>query len=357
MVKRAQSSNRNETLLKVYADLVQLYPDNVHYIKQYAELLLKMDKMTTGIDMMRHLHSQLLKDGEPGQADALVRQYPMIGRVRESDHGQENIHQLLPSFMRNRLWLKLYQKRLREGQYLIHCGDMLDTLYLVCEGELAEFSDTGDDVPVLLNLIQAGDVVAENKLLNAGAHHSDIVANKASVVVKLPRKKMMAALLAEPVLQTILARKVEHRRLVRFISSSPVLQIIPLDMRQHLAEDSYVQDYPAATTIHKTGETLQHVDLIVQGEACYQWLDQGTSKHLTTLKAGALIGETSAIHDTGCPADMVTRHGVTIVHISYTAFINVVEAYPPLRQKLTAYTEAQRVQLMGKLNELQTQEI
>ncbi len=361
MSKSSQSpdpkASRNETLLKVYADLVQLYPDNARYIKQYAELLISMGKMATAIDMLRQLHSLLLKGGQSGKADALMKHYPMIGRMRESAGEGEHIQALLPSFMRNRLWRLLHQKRLREGQHLFHRGEMLDTPYLVCAGELAEFSSAADGTPVLLNLIQAGDIVAEDKLLQVRVQQSDIVANKASIVVKLPRKKMIQALLDRPLLKKTIMRKTAQRRLLRLISSSPVLQIIPLDMRQQLAKDSYIESYTAGTTIHKAGEKLNHVDLVVDGEATFHWRDQHNIKPLSSLKPGALIGETAVIHDSGCPADLLTQHGVTMVHISYAAFLNILEAYPPLHQKLTDYTETQRSQLMSKLNELQTQQM
>ena len=145
--------------------------------------------------------------------------------------------------------------------------------------------------------------------------------------------------------------------MVRMISSNPTLQMIPLDMRQHLAEDSEVQTYPKGSSIHQAGERLNHVDLIVAGEAQFQFQHQGENEHLKALKPGALVGESAVIHDTGCPADMITKTGVTIVHIAYTAFINVLEAYPPLRKSLMADAEIQRVQLMQKLDELQTQEL
>ncbi len=355
--KRPKPPSRNETLLTVYADMVRLNPDNEVYIKQYAELLLQMGKEASGLDMLRHLHDLLLKKSDTRRADALIKQYPMIGRVREAQHWQEDLQELLPAFVRNRLWIKLHQQRLSEGQHLFHRGDKLNTLYFVCAGELAEFSEAEDGTPILLSLIKQGDVVAENKLLNAGRHKSDVVANKKSLVVKLPRKQMMQALSTTPVLKKIIERKVERRSLMRFISESPVLQVIPLDMRQHLAEGSYVQEYASQTIIHKAGEKLNHVDLIIAGEAHYQLDSQTSGGNLKTFRSGTLIGETSAIHDFGCPADLLTESGVTIVHISYAAFINVVEAYSPLRKKLTASTSVQRVQLMSKLNELHTQEL
>ncbi|MFQ5518455.1 MAG: cyclic nucleotide-binding domain-containing protein [Mariprofundus sp.] len=343
--------------LQVYADLVQLYPDNEAYIKQYAELLLDEGKTSTATEMLRHLHTQLLKKGDPSKADALVKEFPLIGRIRKSSAAQNAIHALLPSSTRNRLWLRLHQKSLREGQHLFHRGEMGDTLYLVCEGELAEFTRGAEGKPIMLNLIGPGDVIGEDKLLNPGTFKSDVVANKDSVVVKLPRKKMTAALVSNPALKTSLQRKNDLRRMVAIISASSVLQQLPLNMRQNLAEESYVQKFAAGSTIYKAGEKLKHVDLIIQGEAAYQLQNSGGIKQLKALKPGALIGETVAIHDIGCPADMVTRNGVTMIHMPYATFINVVEAYPPLKKSLTSYAEKQRAQLMRKLNELQTQQL
>ncbi len=357
MKKKKKPLKRKPALLRVYADMVKLHPDNEVYVRQYAELLMDVGQEATGLDMLRHLHDLLLNRNDVRRADTLTKQYPMIGRVREPLHWQEDIKELLPSFVHSRFWLKLNQQRLREGQHLFHCGDKLDTLYLLCKGELAEFSEAEDGTAILLSMIKPGDVVAENKLLNPGTHKSNVVANKKSIVVRLPRRKMLEALISTPVLKKVIERKVERRGLLRMISASPVLQIIPLDMRQHLVEDSFVREYAKGTTIHKAGKKLNHVDLIVAGKAHYQLHNTENIQHLKTLNPGALVGESAAIHDTGCPANLVTEIGVTIVHISYTAFINVVEAYPPLRKKLTAYTEAQRAQWMSKVNELQTQEL
>ena len=357
MSRKTKKPNQNHSKqLQVYADLVQLYPDNEAYIKQYAELLLAENKVATATELLRHLYSLLLKKGETGQADALVKQFPIIGRVRTSNKRQEDIQALLPASMRNRLWQKLHQKRLREGQHLLHHGETGDTCYLVCQGELAEFSSDANGKPIMLNLAGPGDVVAEDKLFKPGALKSDIVANKSSIIIKLPRKKLTAALVADPILKTALQRKADLRRMVAMISSSEVLQTIPLDMRRHLAKKSYIRQYEAGSMVHKSGEKLDHIDLIIHGEACYQLTGDGMVKELKSLKPGALIGETAAVRNSGCPADMVTHHGVGIIHIPYAIFINVVEAYPPLQKSLTAYAEEQRTRLMRKLNELQTQE-
>jgi len=356
MEKHDTTSQKDKQLL-VYADLVELYPDKEDYIKRYAQLLLAAGKTATATEMLRRLHQLLLQKGEVNQADALTKQFPVIGHVRKAGTDIDDIRPLLPAAMRSNLWLKLHCKRLREGQHLLHHGEKGDTLYLVCEGELAEFSRDDDGKPLLLDLIGPGDVVCEDRLFKPGVHKHDIAANKSSVVAKLPRKKMTAALLDNPALNIALQRKAEHRRMIAAISACPVLQTIPLHMRRHLASHGYIQHYAAGVTIHKAGEQLQYVDMIVHGEACYQLQEEGLIKELKPLKPGALIGETAAVRGSGCPADMVTYHGVSVFHMPYTVFVNVVEAYPPLKNSLTAYAEKQRTLLMRKLNELQTQEL
>ncbi|OIO74224.1 MAG: hypothetical protein AUJ57_02650 [Zetaproteobacteria bacterium CG1_02_53_45] len=356
----SSSSNENSPL-KVYADLVKLYPENGAYIRQYAELLLDDGQLSTATEILKHLHNLLLKQGETGKADSLARQFPQIGRITNSDSQQrEDITRLLPSVMRNRLWLKLHQKRVGEGRHLFRRGEIEDTLYLVCEGELAEFIKGSNGKPVLLNLIQAGDVVGESNLLVPGPHKTDVVANKNSIVARLPRNKMEAALANLPSLKSALQRKADCRRMTALISSCPLLENIPLDMRQHLAQESFIRQYPAGTNIHKSGDKLNYVDLIVRGQACFQLQNSQSLKELKELKTlppGSLIGDTAAIRDGGCPADMLATAALAIVHIPCDAFKTVVEAYPPLRNALFANAAQQRAQLMSKLNEFQTQQI
>jgi len=349
--------NQNQKL-KVYADLVKLYPENEAYIRQYAELLLNDGQPSTATEILRHLHNLLLKKGETSKADNLARQFPLIGRIKKpNSQYREDISKLLPSAMRSRLWLKLHQQRVREGRHLFHIGDVEDTLYLVCEGELAEFIQSTNGKPVLLNLIQTGDVVGESNLLTPGPHKTDVVANKNSIVAKLPRRKMATALSKTPSLKVALQRKADFRRMVALISSCPLLENVPLEMRQHMAEESFIRQYSAGTTIHQSGEKLNYVDLLIRGEACFQLQNEDSLKELKTLRPGALIGDAATVQESSCPADMVANSAVAIVHISFDAFQTVVAAFPPLRNALFSNAATQRAQLMSRLNEFQTQQL
>jgi len=358
MTRRQKAPLNRKKQLQVYAELVKHHPTDERYIKRYAELLLQVNKTATATELLRRLHMIYLSNGDAAQATLLVKQFPIIGHVPESVRKKNNnIAALLPASMRKGLWLKLHQQRLREGQHLCYRGDHGDTLYLVSSGELAEYIHTDQGTALMLNLISVGEVASVNKLLNPGTYQSELVANKATTVVKLPRKKMLEAMKSNPALQTALQNKSEYRRILSSISSSPILQIMPLDMRKHLASESHIEIYPANSTIYKAGEKLTYVDLVMQGQAAYHLQEKDNTKELKLLRPGSLIGEIRLLHQQGSPAALITHGGVNMLHIPYPIFANVVEAYPPLAKQLTAYAEERRSRLMRKVNELQTQAI
>jgi CRP-like cAMP-binding protein len=270
---------------------------------------------------------------------------------------KQNIMDLLPESMGGRLWLRLHQERLKEGHYLFRQGEAGDTLYLVREGELAVFVATKDDGPTLLNLIWPGDIIGEACLLNPGRRNVDVVANKDSIVVKLPRKKMLDAMADNPALEAALRRKADMRHRVALLSANVILRIIPLEMRKSLAKETVMQHYQAKTTIHDAGDKPQYLDLLAAGKACYIWRDSTTTKVLESLHPGSLAGYASIIHNAGHSAELIAVKDTSMVRIPYAAFMNVVNAYPPLREALLVHAERKQKRFMRKLDELQTQQL
>lgn len=347
-------ASADDDQIQVYADLVKLYPENESYIKHYAELLLKDGQFSTATEMLRHLHTVTAKKGNTGMADALIKQFPQIGRISSAGKADQNIVDLLPDFARSRLWLRMHQQKIKEGHHLLNQGETGDTLYLVREGELAVFTTDEGGKPTLLNIIGPGDVIGEDAFLTPGPRNADVVANKHSVVVELPRKKMVNAMASNPGLKTALKQKSELRHMTGLLSSSALLEDIPMNMRQSIARDSYIQVFASDSIIHKAGEKLSYVDMVVRGQAGYMFKDRTSNKVLDILRPGDLIGYTSVIlEDARCPADIVAMSDVTIAHIPYATFKNITEAYPPLRESLFNHAGKKQEELMRKLDELQ----
>lgn len=344
------NGKQQDSELAVYADLVRLYPDNEGYLRKYADLLLEVGQLSTAREILQHLHQQLLDKGQVERANRLVEEYPLIGRVRAIEEANSRpILELLPDEMQSRVWQFMHQQRLKEGQHLFRQGEPGDTMYLLLKGELAIFITPRPGETILLNLVQPGQVVGEGCLLDPGVRNADVVANKDSVVVKLPRKKIIAAIIENPGLEAELRRISDFRFMNSLLAGNPLLSRVPLAMRQDMALDTVVRHYPEGRIIHQAGDELDAVDMLIRGKAAY-CLHLGSERHvLLDLVPGEMVGDTSAVRKSSCPADLVALSAVTMAHIPYSAFKNIVEAYPPLKEGLMNHAESQREMLMRKV--------
>jgi len=345
-------STQDNSQLSVYSDLAKLYPEHEGYLRKYAGLLIEAGKESTAKEVLQHLHTLLLKKN-PEKANELIHQYPLIGRIRSiTEANRKPIQSLLPDEMQSKVWLFVHQTRLKEGRHLFHQGDTGDTMYLLLKGELAIFITLSNGKTVLLNLVKPGEVVGEGCLLDPGQRNADVVANQDCVVVKLPRNKVLSAMIDNPGLEAELKRVSDFRYMTFLLSGNPLLQKIPLNMRQDMAGETQLQTYSCGEVIHGAGSELGFVDMLVRGEAAYSMTIKQRRNVLYTMTPGELIGDTSTFRKSSCPADIVAITDVTIAHIPFSSFKNVVEAYPPLKEGLMHYAETQREKLMRKISSL-----
>lgn len=335
---------------EVYADLVALYPDNEGYLQQYAELLLASHKTTTATEVLKKLYDQLEKHA-PEKAAQLARKYPQIGRVQKSADSDDFLE--LSSGLKEdfgTIWLHLHQKRLIEGEHLYRQGDTGDSLYLVLDGQLAAFVTAESGKSTIVDIIDANDFVGEASFLSPGTPRTtDVVANKKTTYVELPRKRLLSYLLENPGAERLFEYKSNLRQMLCLISSSPLLHQAPLEMRRYLAEKSQLVRYSAHGLIHEAGEVFDYVDMLIDGEAHFAVRlipGQHSFTKIELIKPGDLIGDTSAVRSASCPADIVAVTDVLMAHIPLSAFTNVVAAYPPLREKLLDHAEEQRQHIM-----------
>ncbi|MDX8407878.1 MAG: cyclic nucleotide-binding domain-containing protein, partial [Mariprofundaceae bacterium] len=270
MAQGDSTIDRDDSQIAVYGDLAKLYPENEGYLRKYADLLIEAGQQSTAKEVLQHLHKLLMDKGNTGRANDLLNEYPLIGRIRAiGDTGRKPIIQLLPDEMQGKVWQFMHQQRVKEGHHLFRQGDKGDTMYLLLKGELAIFVTSARGKTVLLNLIEPGDVVGEGCLLDPGVRNADVVANKDSLVIKLPRKKIIQALIDNPGLEGELKRISDFRYMTYLISGNPLLQKIPMDMRQDIALETEIRPYATGEIIHGAGDELKVVDMLVRGEAAY----------------------------------------------------------------------------------------
>jgi CRP-like cAMP-binding protein len=349
------TEEEQEQAEKIYADLVSIYPDNESYLRRYAEALLASGKLSTATLVLRKLHS-LLEKKSPDKASALVQEFPQIGRIgngeTEQPDGDTELGEMLCKAF-GALWIKLHQKRIKEGHHLYRQGEQGDTMALLIDGEIAVFRREENGESVLLNLIAPNDIIGEACFLNPGARNADIVANKDSIIVEIPRKKLVSYFVENPGAEKLLEEKADFRQMTALLSANKLLQDIPLKMRKYMATTARTERYKPNMLIRQAGQRVDAVDMLVWGKASYM-IRNRNNEYVTlgALQAGELIGDTSALRKTTCPADIVAVSDVLMAHIPLSSFTNVVEAYPPFKEKLFKHAQQQRTAIMQMVSRL-----
>ncbi|MDX8395642.1 MAG: cyclic nucleotide-binding domain-containing protein [Mariprofundaceae bacterium] len=336
---------------EAYADLVNLYPNNTGYLRQYAEILLATGKTSTATEILKRLHEVLEKES-PSQAAELTRKFPQIGRIthRENNINDDTTMGKLLRKSLGRVWLTFNQRTLKEGEHLYRAGTEGDSLSLVLSGEIAVFVTHDNGQHVIVNIIGENNVVGEACFLRPGIRSSSVVANKKTTLIELPRNKLQSFLVDNPSAELDLEEKANFRHMARFLSANAILQTLPLDMRHHLAEESKLFNFSEKTLIRKAGEKTDVVDMLVRGKACYMLKDsEGKYRKLGNVQSGELMGDASAVRSSSCPADLLAISDVLMAHIPFSAFKNVVEAHPSLKEKLFQSSESQRLKIMHQV--------
>ncbi len=339
--------------LEIYADLTGLYPDNEAYLRRYAELLRESGQLAMATEALRQLHALLVRQGKSQQADDLARQHPEIGRISADNASKTAIAEMLPEEFRGRMWRMMHGKRLKEGEALFHEGDPGDSAWWLAEGELAVMvRDPASGGATVLALIEPGDIVGEQALLEPGPRSATVAANRKSLVIELPRKAMLKAMVENPGLQAEMQRKADFRQMIQLISRSPLLRGIPMDMRQHIARETTIHRHAAGEIIHRAGETVQHVSMLLRGRAAWIWEAGDKRVKLDDLAIGEFAGDTSAVRETTMPAHLLALSEATMARIPLACFKTVVEGYPPLREALFRHAENERERLMRRISRL-----
>ncbi|MDX8404267.1 MAG: cyclic nucleotide-binding domain-containing protein, partial [Mariprofundaceae bacterium] len=206
---------------------------------------------------------------------------------------------------------------------------------------------------VLLNLIGPDDVVGEACFLNPGTRSADVVANKDSVIVEIPRSKLINYLIENPGAEKLLEEKADFRQFTSMLSINDLLQDIPLDMRKYMAGTTKTERYKPNTLIRQAGQEMDAVDMLIWGEASYMMRNKKDAYvRLGRYKVNELVGDTSALRKATCPADIVAASEVLMAHIPLSSFTNVVEAYPPFKEKLIRHAQKQRAKIMQMVTRL-----
>jgi CRP-like cAMP-binding protein len=348
-----------EQALETYAGLVEVYPDNEDYLQRYADMLQSLGREATATITLQHLHDVIAKRSEK-EAKAFAKKYPQIGRISldEIFDAQDShiitgkiIYELLGS-----VWLRLHQKKLKEGQAVCRAEDVSDSLILVTKGNVDVYAPDTSHRRVLLENVGIYDVIGEQTFFKPSPLGFDaFVSSESATIVKVPRKKITQMLNNNDHLRNMLSQRARFRHHIRIIALHPIFKTLPLKLSKYLARHLLSKSFPEKSMIFSLQEQVDGIHIILSGKACYLAKNkQGKKFALAPLKVNSLVGDLLLQGKKSQQSnELFAATEVNTVHMPYEHLLNISAAFPPLMERLVQHAEQQQHQIIQSLSQIQ----
>ncbi len=347
-----------EQALETYAGLVEAYPDNEAYLQRYADMLQMLGREATATITLQRLHDIIAKRSEK-EAKAFAKKYPQIGRIALDEiFDAQDSHMVAGKIifeLLGNIWLRLHQKKLKEGQAVCRMDEASDSLILVLKGHVELYAADSNGNRVLLENVGIYDILGEQTFFQPGQFGFDaFVSSETATIVKVPRKKIEAMLASNQHLGNMLNQRAKFRHHVRIVALHPIFKTLPLKLGKYLARHVAHKTFPEKSMIFNLQEQVDGIHIILEGKACYIAKNrEGKKFALAPLKPNTLVGDLllqgkkSAQNN-----ELFAASQVTTLRMPHEHLLNISAAFPPLMERLVQYAEQQQQHIIHALSRI-----
>ncbi len=346
-----------EQALETYAGLVEVYPDNEDYLQRYADMLQALGRSATATITLQHLHDVIATRSEK-EAKAFARKYPQIGRISlEEVFDAQDKHSIAGKIiyeLLGKVWLRMHQKKLKEGQSVCQANNPSDSLILVLKGNVDIYALDKNNNRVLLENVGVYDILAENTFLTPNNYGFDaFVSSESAVIVKVPRKKILKMLENNEHLHNILNQRARFRTVVQRIALHPIFKTLPLKLCKYLARYTSTKVFLEKNMILSLDEHTNGLYMILSGKASYIATNKiGKRFALPPLKAQSLVGNLLLKKNIQQTHELIAADKVNTLYLPLEQLMNISAAFPPLMERLMQHAEEQQQHIARAISKL-----
>lgn len=251
-----------------------------------------------------------------------------VRRAAETAFGE-----LLPQAQRQYLVDHARVRHVAPGEVLCRQHQRDDRSFIIVLGEV-EVSEYVNGTEVYLATLRQGELFGEIAALSRCPRVSNVTVSKPAVVLELSAALLQYLIDSQPRVREAVMARYRQRMTATALRSVPLFARLEATALSELEAQSTLLSIPSGQEIVHEGEPGQALFVIVQGMARVQRREADTLRSLALLSRGDYCGEWSLLTGAPCGATVLALTSVQVLSISIEAFLDFVQRYPQVRDRL-----------------------
>lgn len=220
------------------------------------------------------------------------------------------------------------------GQPVIREGDPGASMFFMVEGRGDVWRLLEGRGPQEGPVVEGG-VFGEMALITEGPRLSTVMPSEPSVLLELPRARLMELFGKHPLVEQVVQAFCRKRAADNLLRTHPIFSPLRLEQRRALAREFQLQRVAAGTTLLTAGQMGDALYLLLRGRCTpFHMHPDGTETPYPVLREGDVFGEISLLMDK--PVTAMVRADVpsVLLRLDRSAFERHIFSQPGMRDAL-----------------------
>ncbi|VAW96369.1 hypothetical protein MNBD_GAMMA21-1001 [hydrothermal vent metagenome] len=265
--------------------------------------------------------------------DENVENQQVIDAVVEAVNKHQIFGDLLTTVEKQYLLDRGVVRSVLPGVKLCRQAQRDDKLFILVVGEV-EASSGEDSSKTHIASLKQGEIFGEIAALFGMPRVCDITVVRPSVVLEIPSEVLRSIIEARIELRDAVLERFRDRITETALRTVPMFRFLTEESMQSLVEHSTVYGAPPGSILIEEGEIGESLFVVIYGNLRVSHDVNGKHLNLALLQPGDYFGEWSLLTGSPRTATVSALSQVELVCVERSAFLEVVQKHPEIRDRI-----------------------